>query len=140
MTANNRVNLPQDMCECHIPNRVDGSVGCQYCLGNLPPKALKATHWINPWEDAIPVPIEELAECHAHLGGTYRNMNGDAFPLTKETILEHWGNAGEKLDAYVLPCVSGYHSIGIRYGAEGSEYLSPAGDKEKVQALLNKYT
>jgi hypothetical protein len=98
------------------------------------------THWVNPWEDAIPVPIEELAECHAHLGGTYRNMNGDAFPLTKETILEHWGNAGEKLDAYVLPCPSGEHCIGIRYGAEGSEYLSPAGDKEKVQALLNKYT
>ena len=22
------------------------------------------THWINPWEDAIPVPIDELAECH----------------------------------------------------------------------------
>lgn len=21
------------------------------------------TYWINPWEDAIPVPIEELVEC-----------------------------------------------------------------------------
>lgn len=98
-------------------------------------------NWINPWEDAIPVTIEELAECHAGLGKPIRRLNsskGGSFILTKENLLEHWGNAGEKLDAYVLPCVSGYHCIGIRYGAEGSEYLSPAGDKDKVQALLDK--
>jgi len=97
------------------------------------------THWVNPWENAIPVPIEELAECHANLGGIYRNQFNKADWLTKEAVLEHWNSAGDKLDAYILPQPSGFHSIGIRYGARDSEYLSPMGDKEKVQALLNKY-
>lgn len=96
------------------------------------------THWVNPWEDAIPVPIEELAECHAGLGQLCGSAKG-SFLLTKEKVLEHWGSAGKNLDAYILPQPGGYHCIGIRYGAECSEYLSPAGDKEKVQALLNKY-
>ncbi len=96
------------------------------------------THWVNPWEDAIPVSIEELAECHAGLGQFYGSASG-SFKLTQVSVLEHWKNAGDKLDAYILPCSSGYHCIGIRYGAEGQDYLSPAGDKEKVQALLDKY-
>ncbi len=103
------------------------------------------THWINPWDDAIPVPIEELAECHTGLGemcGQYgeSGVRIGSFILTKENVLEHWKSAGDKLDAYILPCASGYHCIGIRYGNEGWEYLSPAGDKDKVQALLKKYT
>jgi hypothetical protein len=102
------------------------------------------TYWVNPWADAIPVPIEELAECHAGLGQLcrrYTNVGVDTetFILTKENVLDSWKSAGNKLDAYILPQPSGYHSIGIRYGAEGYEYLSPAGDKEKVQALLDKY-
>lgn len=96
------------------------------------------TYWINPWEDAIPVTLEELAECHAGLDQLCGSANG-SFLLTKENVLEHWRSRGDKLDAYILPQPSGYHSIGIRYGAKGSEYLSPAGDKEKVQNLLDKY-
>lgn len=131
------VNLKQDRCECLVPSMVDGSILCQYCLGNLPSKMIKI-NWVNPWEDAIPVPIEELAECHAGLGQLCGSAAG-SFKLTQVSVLEHWRTAGDKLDAYILPSPSGYHSIGIRYGNEGSEYLSPAGDKEKVQALLDKY-
>lgn len=96
------------------------------------------TYWINPWENAVSVPIEELAECHAGLGEPYYSSSGTLI-LTKETVLTSWQFEGYKLDAYILPQLSGYHSIGIRYGNEPSEYLSPAGDKEKVQALLDKY-
>lgn len=95
-------------------------------------------YWTNPWEDAIPVPIEELAACHAGLNQPCGSSSG-TFILTQEKVLEHWQSAGDKLDAYILPCTSGYHCIGIRYGAEGHEYLSPAGDKDKVQELLNKH-
>lgn len=96
-------------------------------------------HWNNPYSGAIPVPIEELAECHLGLGQLCGSPQG-SFILTKEKVLEHWRTAGDKLDAYILPCTSGWHSIGIRYGKEDSHYLSPAGDREKVTALLRKYT
>lgn len=66
-------------------------------------------------------------------------MDGKPFIMTKEIILKHWQSAGERLDAYILPCVSGYHCIGIRYGNSGSQYLSPTGDKDKVSELLKKY-
>lgn len=107
------------------------------------------THWVNPWSNAIPVPIEELAECHAGLGRMCARYLGvdqfgsevkETFTLTREKVLEHWGTAGDKLDAYILPQPSGYHCIGIRYGSEDQDYLSPAGDKEKVQDLLKRYT
>ncbi|SRR5260221_14168620 len=101
-------------------------------------KPVIKVHWINPWPEAIPVPIEELAECHGGLDQLCDSARG-TFILTKEKVLEHWRSAGDKLDAYVLPCPSSYHCIGIRYGNEGHEYLSPYGDKDKVQALLDKY-
>lgn len=96
-------------------------------------------HWHNPYERAVPVPIEELAECHAGLGQRYKDEHGNTFILTKEKVLEWWKGEG-KVDAYILPQPSGFHSIGIRYGEEVHEYLSPLGDKEKVTALLRKYT
>jgi len=106
------------------------------------------TYWVNPWKEAISVPIEELAECHAGLGQPYRYVDtqriqfadkSTTYLLTKENVLEHWKDVGDRLDAYILPQPSGFHSIGIRYGAKDHEYLSPLGDKEKVQALLDKY-
>lgn len=75
------------------------------------------------------------------IGESWRDHRTDtSFIMTKEIMLEHWKQSGDKLDAYILPCPSGWHCIGIRYGAEGSQYLSPAGDKDKVTALLRKYT
>lgn len=103
-------------------------------------KPVIKVHWANPWTDVIPVPIEELAECHAGLGGLcYSASVKGNFLLTSESVLEMWRSAGDKLDAYILPEPSGFHSIGIRYGNEDQDYLSPHGDKEKVQALLDKY-
>lgn len=95
-------------------------------------------YWVNPWPEAIPVPIAKLAECHAGLGGLCYSAKGN-FILTSESVLSMWRSNGNKLDAYILPSPSGDHSIGIHYGSEGYEYLSPHGDKEKVQALLDKY-
>ncbi len=98
------------------------------------------THWINPWDDAIPVSIEELAACHVGLNEYWLDASTNTrFLMTEEKLLEHWRTAGDKLDPYVLECSSGYHCIGIRYGNEPSEYLSPAGDKDKIRSLLNKY-
>ena len=112
-------------CYKHSKNRIDARL---------------IRHWENPCEDAVPVPIEELAECHMALNQPCRDVDGTTFILTKERILEHWKGKDGKVDAYILPCPSGWHCIGIRYGNEGSQYLSPAGDKDKVTALLRKYT
>lgn len=97
-------------------------------------------HWSNPWHDVVYVTIEELAECHLGLGEMCGQMNGESFILTKEKILEHWRRAGVELDAYILPQPSGFHDMGIRYGAEASQYLSPAANKEKIAILYKKYT
>lgn len=107
-------------------------------------------HWNNPYRGAIPVPIEELAECAHGLNerwGDHTTNPPSSFIMTKEIMLEHWLTVGGrfpqkdvKLDAYILPCTSGFHCIGIRYGKEDSQYLSPAGDQKKVAALLRKYT
>lgn len=97
-------------------------------------------HWPNPWKDVVYVPIEELVECAYGLGKNWGDINGHSFIMTKENMLAHWKSAGNKLDAYILPCASGYHSIGIRYGSEGHEYLSPAADQDKTKTLLRKYT
>ncbi len=96
------------------------------------------THWINPWQDAIPVPIEELVECDSSLNQWCSDTQGNSFVLTRERILEHWNQAGDKIDAYILPSNLG-HCMGIRYGNEGSHYLSPLGNQAKLEALLAKY-
>ncbi|MBT1509425.1 hypothetical protein KIP88_02825 [Bradyrhizobium sp. SRL28] len=99
-------------------------------------------HWHeqNPWRDQITyVPIERLAECVA--GGTISmGTHGPSVPYDVAFVLKHWANYGDKLDAYILPQPHGRHSIGIRYGAEGSEYLSPHNaHPQKTLALLAEY-
>jgi hypothetical protein len=98
-------------------------------------------HWKNPWSaDAIVVPIEELVECAGGIGQYYRDHDGSSFIMTKENMLKHWKSRSNKhLDAYILPCPSGFHCIGIRYGNEHSQYLSPMADQTKVKLLLAKY-
>lgn len=86
-------------------------------------------HRYNPWKDSIVyVPIEELAECVA-----------EGYHMTKEEILKHWSQDGKKLDAYILP-EPVFHSMGIRYGREGREYISPMGDQKKLAELLKRYS
>lgn len=106
--------------------------------------AVPAPHWPNPWNDAVPVPIEELAGCHGGLLTYYGVLGSDERVLmTVEVILAHWQSSGEgPLDAYILPCYwngKPHHSIGVRYGAEGSQYLSPPACQEKTEALLRRY-
>lgn len=99
--------------------------------------------WSNPWaRDVVYVPIEELAACVDGLGTTCVNAKGERFIMTVETTLSHWRQKGpgERLDAYILPQADGRHCIGVRYGAEPSEYLSPFGERAKVAALLAKYS
>jgi hypothetical protein len=98
-------------------------------------------HWhkYNPWADSVVyVPIHELAACHHHVGQVLYN-GGKREIMTIGYILDMWLQDGLKVDAYILPSPSGDHCIGIRYGKEGSQYLSPMGDQKKVQKLLNKY-
>lgn len=68
----------------------------------------------------------------------YMANENESYILTVQVLLDSWKECGDKLDAYILPQPSGYHSIGIRYGNDGHEYLSPPADKEKAQALLNE--
>jgi hypothetical protein len=85
-------------------------------------------HWhdFNPWASRLVyVPsLEELAEC----------------VIDGQANLRRWKAIGPKLDAYILPQLDDHHSIGIRYGREGHEYLSPHNaHPTKTQALLDKY-
>jgi len=99
-------------------------------------------HWHNenPWKDhVVYVTLEELAECIA--GGTITFFpSRQTAPLDVEYCLNRWHERGDKLDAYILPSPSGFHSVGVRYGPAGEDYFSPyARNQEKVIGLLQKY-
>lgn len=86
-------------------------------------------YWENSWKDVVYVPVEELAECCV-----VKNFD-------KDQVLNYFYSRGLYLDAYILPSNydNGYHSIGVRYGNGGPEYLSPYGEQSKVAELLKKY-
>lgn len=97
-------------------------------------------HWHehNPWRDEIfYAPLELLAKCVA--GGTvFISSTGETLPYDVPYILNQWGRAGDRLDGYILPQPHGRHSIGVRYGAEGSQYLSPHNSNPEItEALLH---
>lgn len=99
-------------------------------------------HWHdhNPWADRlIYVPdLEELAACVA--GGSVDTIHG-VKPYTVEYVVNGWRQYGKRLDAYILPQPDGRHSIGIRYGANGEEYLSPyCANLELANKLIEKYS
>ena len=96
-------------------------------------------HEYNPWADSVVyVPAEELAEAIAG-GTTYILDENRTVPYDAAFILERWFKRGP-VDCYILPQPSGDHSVGARYGKEGSEYFSPYNQNpEKVIALLKKY-
>jgi len=97
-------------------------------------------HDVNPWADSVVyVPIERLAECVA--GGTISIYStGVVVPYDVAYVLQHFAQSGNRLDAYILPQPSGDHSLGVRYGAEGSEYFSPHNaHPEKTRALLEEF-
>jgi len=98
------------------------------------------TYWKNPWSDAIPVPIKELVKCVHGLNQSCGDGQGGSFLLTQERILEHWQQYGDKLDAYILPSVIGWYSIGVRYSDDGPQYLSPLANQEATKDLLKIYT
>lgn len=123
----------------HTPAPFENSTNFAAINPRLLVKEVSKPHWPNPWTEAVPVPIELLAECTAGLGETWSDTDGSRFTMTTERVLTHWRRAGEHLDAYILPENSGWHSIGVRYGAEGSAYLSPQADKNKTEALLRLY-
>lgn len=95
-------------------------------------------HWVNPWPDAVPVPIDELVTCFDGLGQTCARSDGSRFVWDRVNTLEYWKQAGKRLDAYILPS-GNFHCIGIRYGSRGNQYLSPGANQERTQALLEKY-
>ncbi|NTF17794.1 hypothetical protein G6L37_05225 [Agrobacterium rubi] len=110
------------------------------------------THWdqYNPWRDRLVyVPIEELAEALAD-GSSIRLQDGSVVEYTAELMLKHWRSNSYELDAYVLPdqALDAYilpnqafgHSVGIRYGSHGHEYLSPlVRDQSRVDELYRRY-
>lgn len=109
-------------------------------------KSYPFTNWdeYNPYSDSIVyVPLDELAKCIVALngGGNIGLQDGTSVPFTKEFLLDHWKEQqGTALDAYILVQPSGFHDLGVRYGKKDSHYLSYEGDKDKVAALLKKYS
>ena len=87
-------------------------------------------HWINPWKEALDVSLEEVVR----LVSRYNN-NPDT--EANEARIWKWLSQHDRLDAYILPSPSGWHSLGARYGSEGNEYISFTVDKgPALEALL----
>ena len=98
-------------------------------------------HKFNPWRDrVIYVTPEELALCLEGIGELVVYPDGKSDLNTPERYVKEWKKAYDKLDPYILPDSSllGSHSIGLRYGPEAHEYISPMGNRNRVNALLYK--
>ncbi len=100
-------------------------------------------HWINPWEDcAVSVPVEELAEALASddLCGL---PDGSSEVMDAQHYLRFFALSGDKLDAYILESRVDYDchfSVGVRFGNEGYQYLSPyAKNSAKIRMLYDRY-
>lgn len=90
------------------------------------------TYWhdYNPWKDElIYVTTEEWLDCLK-----YQDETRVRYVQQMERRPFH--------DLYILPSPNKNfnHSMGMRYGRHGAEYLSPYGDSDKIQALINKYS
>jgi hypothetical protein len=90
-------------------------------------------HWHehNPWKDHIVyVPLVALASC------TMGAIDPRS-PWTMVDEIAYWIQYGDKLDAYILtgPTLTG----GVRFGPNGSHYLSPGFSLPKLHALLKRY-
>lgn len=85
-------------------------------------------HWhdFNPWADRLiyAPDLDEFLACLQH-------------PQTIAAYREKCLTYG-KIDAYILLQPSGHHSGGIRYGSQGSEYLSPHMNHAKLEVLARR--
>lgn len=94
-----------------------------------PIKGPTGPYWdeFNPWKDGLVyVPLEELAQC----------LMTAAYGNEVDSALKTWRHMSSHLDGYILVNTL---SAGIRYGSEGSQYLSPQFSMPKIAALLKKY-
>jgi hypothetical protein len=100
-------------------------------------------HWDqdNPWrEKLVYVPLEELADALAD-GRTIQLTDGSVVEYTPELMMEHWHQYSDQLDAYLIPGAEFGYSVGIRYGANDSDYLSLyAPDQTKLLYLFQQYS
>lgn len=98
-------------------------------------------HWHdhNPWADKVVyVPLEALAEAVA--GGNIQLSDGSIVARDQAFMLDHFLQYGDRLDAYILPNALSGNLLGVRYGGEDREYLSPHNcNPELVEELLEKY-
>lgn len=58
---------------------------------------------------------------------------------SKATAMQHWYQHGTLLDGYLLPQPRGQYEAGIRYGAEGADYISLYCKQEKLRDLALRY-
>lgn len=87
-------------------------------------------HWHNHFREARDVGLDEIIS----LVSRYNN-NPD--PAGREAQIRMWLSQHKKLDAYILPQPSGWHSLGVRYGNEPHEYVSLTADRgPELDALL----
>ncbi len=101
---------------------------------------------VNPWRGRIVyVPLDILAHCCA--GGSVEVFPGNGEksfvrPNDAEFILNSWKRFGDgvSLDGYILPQPNRRHSIGVRFGESGEQYLSPYNrNPDLTHVLLNHY-
>ena len=109
------------------------------------------THWTTEhFPDAVPIDLWELIRALTAQRNERNALRRDKDPdflVTQESFLErenHYTQGGTKLDAYRLypgddPLEP---TVGIRYGDEGSEYISPHLTRESADQFdldpLNK--
>ena len=91
-------------------------------------------HWKNPWETARDVLLEDIIVLVSR-------YNNHPRPEERAEVLRRWLAQHEKLDAYIIPAPSGWHSLGARYGNGEAEYVSFTADAgPELEALLAKST
>jgi hypothetical protein len=97
-------------------------------------------HWLHeqPWASCVYVQLEQLALCSQYIGEQITGADGKPQLNSIERVIQSWKRAGDRLDAYLIPAesIGGDISGGVRYGPNGSDYLSIYINQDRARALL----
>ena len=99
---------------------------------------IPARNWVNPYQEALDVPMEVLINCIAaqHAEREVNPVYRDSAKRVRLDRLKSWLSQHDKLDGYIVESPSKFHILGARYGEALHEYIGFSPDPGELLELI----